>query len=602
MFLSLAFITWDPLDPAWSHSWKVIKVKNKGGLLGSYSSDLFFFLFGRSAWWLVIILFSSFLKTLINQIFNCIQDSSLRRYSGFFLLLIGSTGLEACFSDTFEAFDWNRSFFGNLILDYLFKVTGTVPTIIILVLFLICGVNLFFSISNISIKIFEFLYKLLTSINKKRDKRLKQSKNVKIQKNDQICSRRLNTENSKTSGQMINMPCLDLLDEQSNENYKIKMTGDNIQNISDLIESKLKDFGVSVSVVSVKVGPVVTCYEIEPAKGVKGSQIFSLSKDLARELRAENLRVTNTILGKNCMGIELPNPVKHTIKLSEILGSKAYIDCNSSTALALGQDIFGKAVIADLSKMPHLLLAGTTGSGKSVGLNSIILSLLYKASPLNIRLILIDPKMLEMNLYEGIPHLLTPIITDMHKARNALCWCIQEMEVRYKMMSQLGTRNLTEYNDKICQDAGSIHSSSLLPNIVVIIDELSDLVISVGKKIEELIIRLTQKARAAGIHLVLATQRPSVNVVTGLIKANIPARIAFQVSSKIDSRIILDQGGAENLLGKGDMLYLPTGSSLPTRIHGAFVSHNEISRVVKFLKEQARPNYIELNSFVNKEK
>jgi len=352
---------------------------------------------------------------------------------------------------------------------------------------------------------------------------------------------------------------------------------------------------------------VITRYEIEPATGVKGSQIVNLGKDLARALSLVSIRVVETIPGKNLMGLELPNPKRQMVKLSEILGSQIYHGSPSSVTMALGKDIAGNAVVADLAKMPHLLVAGTTGSGKSVGINAMILSLLYKADASQTRLILIDPKMLEMSVYEGIPHLLAPVVTDMRHAANALNWCVAEMEKRYRLMSKMGVRNLTGFNNKI-RDAAK--REELIPNpfsltpdapeplkelptIVVVIDELADLMMVVGKKIEELIARLAQKARAAGIHLILATQRPSVDVITGLIKANIPTRIAFQVSSRIDSRTILDQMGAETLLGQGDMLYMPSGTGLPIRVHGAFVSDEEVHRVVDALKADGEPDYVE---------
>ena len=376
---------------------------------------------------------------------------------------------------------------------------------------------------------------------------------------------------------------------------------------SRLIEKKLADFGVAAKVVTAQPGPVITRYEIEPATGVKGSQVVNLGKDLARALSLTSLRVVETIPGKNVMGLELPNARRQTVRLSEILSAKVFADASSALTMALGKDISGHAVVADLARMPHLLVAGTTGSGKSVGINAMLLSLLYKSDPAQVRLILIDPKMLEMSVYEGIPHLLAPVVTDMRQAANALNWCVAEMERRYRIMSKLGVRNLAGFNTKIAEAAqretlipnpfsltpDAPEPLSRLPQIVVVIDELADLMMVVGKKIEELIARLAQKARAAGIHLILATQRPSVDVITGLIKANIPTRIAFQVSSKIDSRTILDQMGAESLLGMGDMLYLPPGSGVPMRVHGAFVADDEVHRVVEHWKSQGDPDYVE---------
>ncbi|TCS94464.1 DNA translocase FtsK [Tepidimonas ignava] len=402
------------------------------------------------------------------------------------------------------------------------------------------------------------------------------------------------------------LPRLDLLDPAPRQTSTV--APETLEMTSRLIEKKLADFGVEVQVVAAQPGPVITRYEIEPATGVKGSQIVNLAKDLARSLSLVSIRVIETIPGKSLMALELPNARRQTIHLSEILGSQVYHEAKSLLTLGLGKDIAGHPVVADLAKMPHCLVAGTTGSGKSVGINAMILSLLYKAEPKDVRLLLIDPKMLELSVYEGIPHLIAPVVTDMKQAANGLNWCVAEMERRYRLMSKLGVRNLAGYNAKI--DEAAARGESIpnpfsltpeapeplqrLPYIVVVIDELADLMMVVGKKIEELIARLAQKARAAGIHLILATQRPSVDVITGLIKANIPTRISFQVSSRIDSRTILDQMGAEALLGMGDMLYLPAGAGLPTRVHGAFVSDDEVHRVVAFLKERyGEPDYVD---------
>ncbi|HEY7945215.1 MAG TPA: DNA translocase FtsK, partial [Casimicrobiaceae bacterium] len=376
---------------------------------------------------------------------------------------------------------------------------------------------------------------------------------------------------------------------------------------SRLIERKLADFGVAVKVLAAYPGPVITRYEIEPAIGVKGAQIVNLVKDLARALSVVSIRVVETIPGKSCMALELPNPRRQVVKLVELLASTTYNDAPGSLTLALGKDIAGKPAIADLARMPHLLVAGTTGSGKSVAVNAMILSLLYKAEPRQVRLILIDPKMLELSVYDGIPHLLAPVVTDMKLAANALNWCVGEMERRYRLMSTLGVRNLAGYNARVVEakktgkpltnpftlTPESPEPIEEMPLIVVVIDELADLMMVTGRKIEELIARIAQKARAAGIHLILATQRPSVDVITGLIKANIPSRIAFQVASKVDSRTILDQMGAETLLGQGDMLYLPPGTGHPQRVHGAFVADTEVHRVVEHLKAQGGPQYLD---------
>jgi S-DNA-T family DNA segregation ATPase FtsK/SpoIIIE len=401
------------------------------------------------------------------------------------------------------------------------------------------------------------------------------------------------------------LPLVDLLDSLTLRQEGV--APETLEMTSRMIEKRLKDFGVEVRVVAAAPGPVITRYEIEPATGVKGSQVVNLAKDLARSLSLISIRVVETIPGKNYMALELPNAKRQSIKLSEILGSQVYNEAKSMLTMGLGKDIVGNPVVVDLAKMPHVLVAGTTGSGKSVGINAMILSLLYKAEARDVRLLMIDPKMLEMSVYEGIPHLLAPVVTDMRQAAHGLNWCVGEMERRYKLMSKMGVRNLAGYNTKI-DDAVEreefiLNPFSLtpddpeplkrLPHIVVVIDELADLMMVVGKKIEELIARLAQKARAAGIHLILATQRPSVDVITGLIKANIPTRIAFQVSSKIDSRTILDQMGAEALLGMGDMLYMPSGTGFPIRVHGAFVSDEEVHRVVSYLKTQGEPDYIE---------
>ena len=401
------------------------------------------------------------------------------------------------------------------------------------------------------------------------------------------------------------LPQVNLLDAPPAQQETV--APETLEMTSRLIEKKLKDFGVDVVVVQATPGPVVTRYEVEPATGVKGSQVVNLAKDLARSLSLVSIRVIETIPGKNTMALELPNVRRQTIKLSEVLGSQIYHQSKSLLTMGLGKDIEGKPVVADLAKMPHVLVAGTTGSGKSVGINAMILSLLYKAEAKDVRLLMIDPKMLEMSVYEGIPHLLAPVVTDMKQAANGLNWCVAEMEKRYKLMSKLGVRNLAGYNAKI--DEARAREESIgnpfsltpeqpeplqrLPHIVIVIDELADLMMVVGKKIEELIARLAQKARAAGIHLILATQRPSVDVITGLIKANIPTRIAFQVSTRVDSRTILDQMGAEALLGMGDMLYMASGTGLPVRVHGAFVSDDEVHRVVAYLKQQGEPDYVD---------
>ena len=411
----------------------------------------------------------------------------------------------------------------------------------------------------------------------------------------------------------VKIPSLDLLDPpeiQTDQGY----TQEEVEQLSRLLEQKLKDFGVVAEVVEVNPGPVITRFEIQPAPGVKASKISNLAKDLARSMAVSAVRVVEVIPGKSVVGIEIPNHSRQMVRLSEVLNSKPYLGASSKLTLALGNDIAGNPVVANLAKMPHLLVAGTTGSGKSVGVNAMLLSLLYKATPEELRLMLVDPKMLELSIYDGIPHLLTPVITDMKEAAGGLRWCVAEMEDRYRLMAKVGVRNIAGFNDKVREAAASgeplrdplwnpmeqglsptdpAPELQPLPYIVVVIDEFADMMMIVGKKVEELIARIAQKARAAGIHLILATQRPSVDVITGLIKANVPTRIAFQVSSKIDSRTILDQSGAENLLGNGDMLYLPAGTSVPNRVHGAFVGDDEVHRVVEAWKALGEPEFID---------
>jgi len=411
----------------------------------------------------------------------------------------------------------------------------------------------------------------------------------------------------KGAGGAESLPELALLDVAEPSAHRI--SPESLEAMSRLLESKLSDFGVEAEVVAVHPGPVITRFELQPAPGVKVSQITNLAKDLARALSAISVRVVEVIPGKSVIGLEVPNEYRETVRLSELLASKDYDHAASPLSLALGKDIGGHPVVVELDRMPHLLVAGTTGSGKSVAINAMILSILYKATPQDVRMIFIDPKMLELSVYQGIPHLLAPVVTDMKEAANALRWCVAEMDRRYRLMSALGVRNMAGYNRKVKEaaDAGqpipdplfkpqegqTAPSLEHLPFIVVVIDELADMMMLVGKKVEELIARLAQKARAAGIHLVLATQRPSVNVITGLIKANIPTRIAFQVSSKIDSRTILDQMGAEQLLGHGDMLYMAPGGGVPVRVHGAFVADQEVHKVVADLKQKGQPQYLD---------
>lgn len=409
---------------------------------------------------------------------------------------------------------------------------------------------------------------------------------------------------ASVSGDLPSIELLDPPEKSSGKGY----SNEELERLSRDVELRLQDFGIEVQVVAVLPGPVVTRFEMQPAAGVKASRITSLAKDLARSLSAISVRVVEVIPGKSVVGLELPNKNREVVRLSEVLASTQYDQARSPLSLALGKDIAGHPVVVDLAKMPHLLVAGTTGSGKSVGLNAMLLSLLFKATPEEVRLIMIDPKMLELSIYEGIPHLLAPVVTDMKEAANALRWCVAEMDRRYRLMAALGVRNLAGYNNKIEEGieadeplvdplwreehGGEAEELITLPYIVVVVDEFADMIMVVGKKVEELIARIAQKARAAGIHLILATQRPSVDVITGLIKANVPTRIAFQVSSKIDSRTILDQQGAEQLLGYGDMLYLAPGTGVPVRVHGAYVADHEVHTVVSDLKQRGAPDYV----------
>ena len=418
-----------------------------------------------------------------------------------------------------------------------------------------------------------------------------------------VPKKEIKSSDNQNDEKNIVMPSTELLDRALDDGESL--SENELNQIASLLETKLDEFGIEATVESVIPGPVVTRFEIQPAPGTKASKITNIAQDIARSLSVSSVRVVEVIEGKSFVGIEIPNNNRKMVRLTEILSSDAFKNSSSSLSLALGKDISGNPVVADLAKMPHLLVAGTTGSGKSVGLNAMLLSLLFKSDPEEVRMILIDPKMLELSVYDGIPHLLTPVITDMSNASNGLRWCVAEMDRRYKLMSITGVKSLAAYNKKI-KDAEKNDEQIVnplnedneefletLPYIVVVVDEFADMMMLVGKKLEHLIARIAQKARAAGIHLILATQRPSVDVITGLIKANMPTRIAFQVSTKIDSRTILDQGGAEQLLGDGDMLYFPPGVGVPKRVHGAFVGDDEVHRVVNDMKSKAEPNYVE---------
>jgi len=644
--LVLAMATHDLRDAAFSTSGKHDLVANRVGSFGAWVSDGLLFVFGFSAWWLPLLALRGWLRSLAGLLRHDVApvprwSQRARWWAGVALLVGASCALE-----------WSRLYAvearlpghaGGLVGYALgplgMKGLGFAGSGVVWIVLLLTGLSWAFRFSwgHLAERIGERIEELREKRIEKREFRADQKAGeqaVKEREQEVEVERQIerqveaehaplvieppvvevpqSTRVAKERQQTLfadvgdaKLPQVDLLDAAPGRQETV--TPESLEMTSRLIEKKLRDFGVEVHVVAASPGPVITRYEIEPATGVKGSQVVNLAKDLARSLSLVSIRVVETIPGKNYMALELPNARRQTIRLSEILGSQVYADAASQLTMGLGKDIVGLPVVADLAKMPHCLVAGTTGSGKSVGINAMILSLLYKAEARDVRLILIDPKMLEMSVYEGIPHLLAPVVTDMKQAGNALNWCVGEMERRYKLMSKMGVRNLAGYNKKI--DEAKANGVSIpnpfalnnddpeplerLPFIVVVIDELADLMMVVGKKIEELIARLAQKARAAGIHLILATQRPSVDVITGLIKANIPTRLSFQVSSKIDSRTILDQMGAEALLGMGDMLYMPSGTGLPIRVHGAFVSDDEVHRVVEYIKSQGEPNYIE---------
>jgi DNA segregation ATPase FtsK/SpoIIIE, S-DNA-T family len=638
-YLLLIFATYHRSDPGWSHSATDAFPQNAGGIVGAWLSDVMLYLFGLSAyWWVALCIY------IVVWGYRRLDGSSLidRRplavaLGGFLLLLVASAAVERLrlHSLSVELPLAPGGLVGQAVGLRASGALGFTGATLLLLTVGAIGLSLFTGISWLRFSEFvgfllEAAYmrtlhewerrqdrklgelareerELVVETEKKREEdhpplriepsivEIKKSERVQKEKQAPLFEHLPDTP----------LPPLKLLDEAEHAGENV--SAETLEFTSRLIEKKLSDFGVAVKVLAAYPGPVITRYEIEPAVGVKGSQIVNLVKDLARALSVVSIRVVETIPGKSCMGLEIPNPHRQTVRLSEILGSEAYHAMSSPLALALGKDIGGNPIVVDLARMPHLLVAGTTGSGKSVALNAMILSLLYKSELRHVRMIMIDPKMLELSVYQDIPHLLAPVVTDMKQAANALNWCVAEMDRRYKLMNWLGVRNLSGFNHKIAEaekqgrkleDPFTLESAEpqvlqQLPHIVVVIDELADMMMVVGKKIEELIARLAQKARAAGIHLLLATQRPSVDVITGLIKANIPTRIAFQVSSKVDSRTILDQSGAEALLGAGDMLYLPPGTGLPQRVHGAFVADHEVHKVVEHLKTLAAPEYVE---------
>ena len=645
LILFLALSTYDIDDPGVSYVGNESQVQNAIGKFGALLADFLFNLFGASSYLLVIIVlyFGWSIYRESNYPENPNRGDLFMRTSGFILLLITSCALSTLhFSDEFYR-ETAGGILGQVIGNYLESSMKLLGATTLLFFVWLASISLFLNVSWIkiideigkySLVFWEFCLSKIDEIKDKFEEKRKKAERKEIfnaekkriakkappkiepitpkleKSNRAEKERQVPMFEPPTDGELPNLALLDdpPLREQAYSN-------ESLEAMSRLVELKLKDFGIEVEVVSVSPGPIITRFELDPAPGVKVSKISTLSKDLARSLSVVSVRIVEVIPGKSFVGLEIPNESRELVTLGEILKSKVYDEMSSPLTLALGKDIGGNSVVADLSKMPHLLIAGTTGSGKSVAINAMILSLLYKATSEHVRLIMVDPKMLELSVYEGIPHLLTPVVTDMKEAANALRWCVAEMDRRYKLMAALGVRNIGGFNKKVkdaiadgnpipdplfklpelLDDDEPVDHPTLntLPYIVVIIDELADMMMIVGKKTEELVSRLAQKARASGIHMILATQRPSVDVITGLIKANIPSRIAFQVSAKVDSRTILDQMGAETLLGHGDMLYLPPGTSLPNRVHGAFVADNEVHSVVSNLKKAGSPQYID---------
>ena len=642
VYLFACLASYNPQDDAWSHCCTGV-TRNIGGKVGAWSADLAFYLFGYLAYafpLLVLIVGWTFVREPRSESASSLEPTL--RLVGGVAFFIGGTGLfylqNSSVASTLPA--GSGGAIGNVIGELLKHGFGFLGATLFLFALFLVALTLATGLSWL--RVMDLIGKgLLTGFGllgsgarkagEMRAARAARSEREVVRKVEKVKQSRrepikieptLNAiEKSERAERELQIPLfvgvsdsalppLSLLDEpqQQVKGY----SEETLEAISRQVEMKLKDFRIDAHVVSAHPGPVITRFELEPAPGVRGSQISSLDKDIARGLALVSVRVVDVIPGKNVIGLEIPNAHREIVYLSEIFSSREYGDARSPLSLALGKDIGGRPVVVDLQKMPHLLVAGTTGSGKSVALNAMVLSLLFKAKPTDVRMIMIDPKMLELSVYDKIPHLLAPVVTDMKEAANALRWCVAEMERRYKLMAAVGVRNLSGFNKKVrdAEAAGQPLPDPLfksnpdapedkaqplqpLPFIVVIIDEFADMMMIVGKKVEELIARLAQKARAAGVHLVLATQRPSVDVITGLIKANIPTRIAFQVSSKIDSRTILDQSGAETLLGNGDMLYLPPGTATPERVHGAFVGDDDVHKVVEWLRTQGTPDYID---------
>ncbi|HTY48532.1 MAG TPA: DNA translocase FtsK 4TM domain-containing protein [Steroidobacteraceae bacterium] len=647
--LLVALATYDAADPAFSTTGASSVFHNRVGPVGAWFADLLFFIFGRPAFLLPAMI--AFLSWRLHR--RGRQEPPLSRAhtavktGGFVLLLLASCGIAALNWPPGSLHAGAGGVIGAEVGTGLAAGLDVLGANLLLLAAWMAGVSLALGVSWLAVMdgvghaVWAGIGWMRARLAARRDasvgreRREQRAAMVRIEQKKAAARPPLRIEAPQGTMERSErvekerqvslfaadaavgagkLPPLELLDEPPPR--APAYSGEALEAMSRLVEMKLSDFGVEARVVAALPGPVVTRFELQPAAGVKASQITSLAKDLARALSVMSVRVVEVIPGKSVMGLEIANEKRELVTLGEIIRSKAYDASVSPLVLALGKDIGGAPVVADLARMPHLLVAGTTGSGKSVAINAMILSLLYKATPEHVRLIMIDPKMLELSVYEGIPHLLAPVVTDMKQAANALRWSVAEMERRYQLMAAVGVRNLAGFNKHVKEaadkgrpildpvmiaraandptiDQSRIPTLAPLPYIVVIIDELADLMMIVGKKVEELIARLAQKARASGIHLVLATQRPSVDVITGLIKANIPCRIAFQVSAKVDSRTILDQMGAETLLGHGDMLYLPAGTSLPTRVHGAFVSDQEVHRVVEALKTVNPPDYIE---------
>jgi S-DNA-T family DNA segregation ATPase FtsK/SpoIIIE len=644
LYLSLVLTTFSRDDPGWWHSVPPGEIRNLGGRVGAWIADALLSLFGVSAWWWVALFVLLAIWTFRRLDGAAKADATgdwkplAIALAGFVVLLLASSGVEALRLRSLNLAlpDQRGGLVGFEVAKVLQSGFGFTGATLILLTLCAIGVSLFTGVSWLVVTeklgaVLEVSYRWIldqwqgwldrkvgaiaaerreAAVDEKRELLIDEHAPVRIEPPvaEIPKSPRVQKERQEPLFRELPdtpLPPLKLLDEAAGDVEVL--APETLEYTSRLIEKKLGDFGVQAKVLAAYPGPVITRYEVEPAVGVKGSQIVNLVKDLARALSVYSIRVIETIPGKSTMGLEIPNPHRQIVRLSEIVSSRAYHEMHAPLTLALGKDIGGNPVVVDLARMPHVLVAGTTGSGKSVALNAMILSILYKSEPRDVRLILVDPKMLELSAYQDIPHLLAPVVTDMRQAGNALTWCMGEVERRYRLMSWIGVRNLSGYNHKIADgekagspvmdpdtlDSGAPRPLEKLPYIVVIIDELADLMMVSGKKVEQLIARLAQKARAAGVHLILATQRPSVDVITGLIKANIPTRIAFQVSSRVDSRTILDQQGAESLIGQGDMLYLPPGAGMCQRVHGAYVADQEVHKVVAYLKALGRPEYVE---------